>query len=638
MTCPSDFPITIFQGGAKNTDTPILATLSSIRDWLTNPPDNGLAKYVRELADNDDELFDSLKTSLPVALFSGHFSYRSNQTCTKYSPLVVIDLDDVDDAEAMRDSMAGDPHIAACFLSPSGRGIKPLVYTSSEGAHTHRHAWATACRYLKEKYEVDPASSKGQHDVARSCFLGWDAHMWIADNVEPLMVDMSIIVEQPRDTIRPHDGAEIIRENRHQYLLSYTARLANMGMGEAEIYSAAKVLIDTRFDMSDGRVIPDEELERAVKGAVNKFSGIDDIKLANYGASIARGFLEKDEANPVSAIVLRTHIDRMRDTLVPPPSLIDGLLSIGGIGAVIAQPGNCKTMVSVELARCIAGGFDFAGRKVQQGAVMYVCTDSPDSTERRMLGIPEEVANQIYTVSEAPRFPTGFPDLAIAMESIDNLRLVILDTWDSNRDHIGGGYSEQDAQIEKTLSHLRKIAKQRQLNIVVVHHSTRNDGAVARGSIVFDARCDWMGTVEKDGDVVTLKSTKVRDGEQGDVGNWKIVATPHPDYPDGPSIPSLEFQGELEAKADKGKKKLAADEEYLATIMQLLAEWEGAPPSIKTLSEATNAKWRGAVQEALATMRDRGWCKPKVAVLTEEGKRAAQSLCDTPICHLATSP
>ena len=621
--CPFSLPITIFQGGAKNADSPLLCTLDAIKGWLTTPPDNGLAKYVRELADNDDELFDSLKTSLPVALFSGHFTYRSNQTCTTYSPLVVVDLDDVDEAEAMRDSMVGDPHIAACFLSPSGRGIKPLVYTASEGTHTHRQAWATACRYLVEKYGVDTTSSKGQYDVARSCFLGWDAGMWIAEQVEQLPVDMSIIVEQPKDAMSPHAGAEIISENRHQYLLAYTARLAHMGMGEAEIISASKVLVETRFDLSDGRKFDDTEITNAVSGAMKKYAAPDEIRMAQYGKDIAERLL--NSGNPVSAIVLRTHEDRLRETLIPPPPLIAGLINIGGIGSIIAKPGHGKTMVSVELAKCIAGGIPFAGRDVQRGKVMYVCTDSPDSTERRMLGIPKDIAKDIYTVADAPRFPTGFPDLEVAMESIDDLRLVVLDTWDSNRDHAAGGYAEQDAQIEKTLGHLRKIAKARQLNVVVVHHSTRGDAETARGSIVFDARCDWMGTVEKDGTVLTLKSTKVRDGEQGKVGSWKITTEAHADYPDGAPIPSLEFMAELESSVEKGKAKLAADEGFLHEVLRLLAEWEGSPPSLKTLHEATGAKWRGAVQEALATLRDRGWCVPKVAKLTAEGVKAAAS-------------
>ena len=626
-TCPSDLPITIFNGGAKNADTPILATLGAIEQWLKDPPDGGLAKYVRELAENDDDLFDTIKTSLPVALFSGHFSYRSNQTCNTYSPLVVIDLDDVEDAAAMRDSMAGDKHIAACFLSPSGRGIKPLIYTSSVGTHTHRHAWATACRYLAQTYGLDPSSSKGQHDVARSCFLGYDSGMWIAQTVEALPVDMSIIIEQPKDTREPHAGAEIITENRHQYLCSYTARLASIGLGQGEIMASAKVLIDTRFDKSDGRVFPEDEIERAVNGAAAKFQGLDEIKLLTYGSNIAGIFLAlEQETNPIAAILVRNHDDRLRDTLVPPPELVEGLMYIGRIGSIIAKPGHGKTMVALELTRCIAGGLPFAGRKVQQGAVLYVCTDSPDSTERRMLGIDEAIARNVYTVAEAPRFPGGFAELCVAMDSIDNLRLVVLDTWDSNREHISGGYSEQDAQIETTLSHLRKVAKQRQLNFVVVHHATRGDGEVARGSQVFDARCDWMGTVIRTDDTLTVKTTKIRDGIQTEVGNWKITSAVHPQCTEGPTIPSLEFMSGLAAKADQGKQKLAADEAYLKIVLALLDDWKDEPPSIRTIHDATQAKWRGAVPEALAAMRDRGWCIPKFAKLTAEGRAAAREL------------
>jgi len=212
------------------------------------------------------------------------------------------------------------------------------------------------------------------------------------------------------------------------------------------------------------------------------------------------------------------------------------------------------------------------------------------------------------------------------MDSIDNLRLVVLDTWDSNREHISGGYSEQDAQIETTLSHLRKVAKQRQLNFVVVHHATRGDGEVARGSQVFDARCDWMGTVIRTDDTLTVKTTKIRDGIQTEVGNWKITSAVHPQCAEGPTIPSLEFMSGLAAKADQGKQKLAADEAYLKIVLALLDDWKDEPPSIKTIHDATRAKWRGAVPEALAAMRDRGWCIPKFAKLTAEGHAAAREL------------
>ena len=77
-------------------------------------------------------------------------------------------------------------------------------------------------------------------------------------------------------------------------------------------------------------------------------------------------------------------------------------------------------------------------------------------------------------------------------------------------------------------------------------------------------------------------------------------------------------------KAAVRKQRLLAAEAYVQIILSLLVEWEGKPPSITTLLEQTGTTWRGGVEYALKTMRDRGWCEPKYAILTTDGFRAAR--------------
>jgi len=77
-------------------------------------------------------------------------------------------------------------------------------------------------------------------------------------------------------------------------------------------------------------------------------------------------------------------------------------------------------------------------------------------------------------------------------------------------------------------------------------------------------------------------------------------------------------------KAEVRKQRLLAAEAYVEIILSLLVGWEGKPPSIATLLEQTGTTWRGGVGYALQTMRDRGWCEPKYAMLTTEGFRAAR--------------
>lgn len=230
----------------------------------------------------------------------------------------------------------------------------------------------------------------------------------------------------------------------------------------------------------------------------------------------------------------RTHDDRQRDHLQPRPMIIDGLLPAGGIGAIVAQPGAGKTLLGIELTRCIAAGVKFAGRSVSGGGVLYICSDSPSSTERRMLAIPEEVARRIYTLTDVLPLPNGWwplHDLIRSVHARHDVTLVVIDTWDSTRSHQEGGYAVQDGITEEVMRKLRHLADDLGIAIVVVHHATRADGGRPRGSQVFDARADWIGVADRNNDTIALRSIKVRDGNGGAVGAWKIETVDVGDRP-----------------------------------------------------------------------------------------------------------
>ncbi len=226
-------------------------------------------------------------------------------------------------------------------------------------------------------------------------------------------------------------------------------------------------------------------------------------------------------------LILRSHAERLRDREKPPPMLVSGMLPVGGTGMLVALPGAGKTLTGIELARSVAAGDTFAGRAVIQGRVLYACPDSPASTERRMLAIPESTAARILTVCDLPAMPGSLPGLRDAITESnsvgDPIRLVIIDTWDSARFHSDGGWAGQDGLVEGIMAELRRMAADLSLAIVVIHHATRADNGRARGSVVMDARQDFIGLVEGDGSMVRLTAIKCRDGERGPIGSWRVL-------------------------------------------------------------------------------------------------------------------
>ncbi len=300
---------------------------------------------------------------------------------------------------------------------------------------------------------------------------------------------------------------------------------------------------------------------------------------------------------PTGSITLRTHTERLRDREKPPLMLVAGMLPVCGVGALVALPGVGKTLVGIELARAVSSGDSFAGRAVVAGRVIYACPDSPASTERRMLAVPEDAAGRILTLCDLPAMPASLPDLRAAIESAnangDPIRLVVIDTWDSARTHSDGGYAGQDGLVESIMGELRRMASDLALAVVLVHHATRGDTGRARGSLVFDARADFIGIVEGDGSSLRLTATKCRDGERGPIGAWRIV----PVEVAGAMVPTL-------VPADMPRPEPPSDGAD-ATVLHLLVTRQPAP-SADAIAKHLGMKGKGQVSRVIDRLRTAG--------------------------------
>ena len=74
------------------------------------------------------------KTKLPIVLFSGEFSGRTDDSLEKHSGFIVLDFDHIN-VEASKAALSTDPYVYSCWVSPSGDGLKALVKIT----HPERH-------------------------------------------------------------------------------------------------------------------------------------------------------------------------------------------------------------------------------------------------------------------------------------------------------------------------------------------------------------------------------------------------------------------------------------------------------------------------------------------------------------------
>lgn len=117
------------------------------------------------------------KSALAAITVAGPFApTRSKTSLVKSTGILVADIDGLDSrerAESLRDQIGGDPHVVSAFVSPSGLGVKVLVYVGAVANDSeHKAAWRAVSTYFAQHYSVNLDQSGS--DLSRLCFVSHD--------------------------------------------------------------------------------------------------------------------------------------------------------------------------------------------------------------------------------------------------------------------------------------------------------------------------------------------------------------------------------------------------------------------------------------------------------------------------------
>lgn len=113
---------------------------------------------------------DHVKKSLPSPLFSGVFKSRNDNNIISYTGLICLDFDNCVIKDKLSE-LTSSEYVVACWVSPSGNGVKALVEVSEPTRHLdHFDA-------LAQDFEgVDPSG----RNLSRVCFESYDPNVYIA--------------------------------------------------------------------------------------------------------------------------------------------------------------------------------------------------------------------------------------------------------------------------------------------------------------------------------------------------------------------------------------------------------------------------------------------------------------------------
>ena len=112
-----------------------------------------------------------IKATLPSVCFSGKFSERKDNCLLEHSGFVVLDFDHLKNLTQKKKEICEDEYTYACWVSPSGEGLKVLVQIPKEKENHEAYYLA-----LIDKYPELDSTSK---NLSRVCYESFDSEIYI---------------------------------------------------------------------------------------------------------------------------------------------------------------------------------------------------------------------------------------------------------------------------------------------------------------------------------------------------------------------------------------------------------------------------------------------------------------------------
>ena len=174
---------------------------------------NSIIPAIKALRDEKDEAARKLikQKDLPAFIPAGIFTGNANDSLVKHSGLLVLDWDESElkeasvDAAQLFSTLTDKPWCVMAFISPSGRGVKGLVYLSPipENADAHRQAFEQI-NGRTGKLGLPALDTTGK-DAKRFCYQSYDPNVYYNPVAEAL--EWQWVKPLPNDAA-PTEGPE----------------------------------------------------------------------------------------------------------------------------------------------------------------------------------------------------------------------------------------------------------------------------------------------------------------------------------------------------------------------------------------------------------------------------------------------
>jgi len=207
------------------------------------------------------------------------------------------------------------------------------------------------------------------------------------------------------------------------------------------------------------------------------------------------------------------------------PYIIKGLFEPGSMSVVFGQSNVGKSFFAVDIGIHVAAGIPYRERRVAQGGVVYVASESGASVKRRVFAALKDkhlndiplaiVPTSVDLLDKEADTPRLVAAVLEAGKERGKISLVIVDTLSRS---FGGGDENSSKDMTTFISNMDKLRDATGAHVLIVHHAGKDGARGARGHSSLRAATDTEISIKRaSGGKFSIASIdKQRDGDSGD--------------------------------------------------------------------------------------------------------------------------
>ena len=300
--------ITIFKD-IKDTSQPFYRDVSIILERIKEGASQEIVRAIR--SEKDKEKRNQLKQTLPAICFSGKFTKRNDSSLVEHSGLICLDFDNFPSEKLMleeKEIITKDRYTYACFVSPSGMGLKVLVKIPAE-EDTHKQFFNSLKHHFgNEFFDVTCKN------ISRVCYESYDPLIYIN---EQSSVFNQIIEKEYQEVVKHKDvqTIPITDENKIvEILMKWWERKYGLNSGERNnnVYILASAFNDfgvnkTLAEYVMGNFVskdfPQSEIKRTIHSAYKQIQNFgtkyyeDEETVNNVKQKLRKGVAKSEIKN-----------------------------------------------------------------------------------------------------------------------------------------------------------------------------------------------------------------------------------------------------------------------------------------------------------------------------------------------------